>query len=780
VLHRVSSIVAIICLLLSSGLAQGGFIPSNPAIPIAVDTANFNQDGMLAIFGSLRFGGDVGLPVGAGDINGDGRADVIYCAMYGSAGPGNRSNNGQVYFLLSDGRDSGFVDTSLNPPNLFSLTGADSGDLLGTSVSGNGDVNGDGVRDVVIGASADDGPSNSRFNSGAAYVVFGSTTFNLRADLNTLDGNPPPGVVAIYGPQERGRLGIWIDAGDIDGDGFADIVAGADQLNTAWGDHVGGAYIVFGSAQLPPVIDLASPPAGVRMARVLGANNEDHWGAALHLGDIDNDGIGDLVIGGSIFRDSGSYVSPNDQESGHNDFGASFGGRRNRAGEVYVIYGASEWPAQIDLRTPPANSTRVIGANVRDLLGSQIHSGDLNGDGRTELIIGALQAIAPDNRGRTGAVYIIYGSPLVEGALIDLAALPMQSIAVTTIYGERNLDCGGDSVRSFDINNDGMWDLFIGSPEHTITPPVTGEEREDAGDTKFLFGRPGLLPDVIKLYEPPPPGVPIFRLAGAHGQDQGVDGGDEFSYRLAGGDVDGDGFVDYIANAMHGDGLNNRFTNAGNVYVFSGKKLSARLGMLDDDPEPPPSLTSAALSLNGQAVQQAPVGQSGLRVTVNGTGFRADTEITINDTPVTSRPPEGNPGSTTQRIVELDENVSVRGSAGPLVVRARHTAPSSGFSNAVTAGTLVGPRIDAIRPKRKGSGLLLLRIDGTNLPAGGGVVVLDANGQQVPLKSGRVNSATSATAKIRASVAPPAGAVLRVRVTGAGGIQTNEVATTLP
>jgi hypothetical protein len=768
--------------LLSSSLAQSDLFPSNPAIPIVVDTANFNQDGLLAIFGSLRFGGDVGLPVGAGDINGDGRADVIFCAMYGSAGAGNRANNGQVNFLLSDGRDSGFIDTSENPPNLFSLIGADSGDLLGTSVSANGDINGDGLRDVALGASADDGPSNSRFNSGAAYVALGSQSFNLRADLNTLDGNPPPGVIAIYGPQERGRLGIWIDAGDIDGDGFADVVMGADQLNTSWGDHVGGAYIVFGASQLPSVIDLASPPAGVRVTRVFGANNEDHWGAALHLGDINDDRISDLVIGGSIFRDSGSYVSPNDQTSGHNDFGASFGGRRNRAGEVYVIYGTRQWPAQIDLRNPPDNSTRVIGANVRDLLGSQIHSGDLNGDGRTELIIGALQAIAPDNRGRTGAVYVIYGSPIVEGALIDLASLPMQSIRVTTIYGERNLDCGGDSVRSFDINNDGMWDLFIGSPEHTITPPVVaGEEREDAGDTKFIFGQPGFLPEVIKLYETPPPGVPIFRLAGAHGQDQGVDGGDEFSYRLTGGDVDGDGFFDYISNAMHGDGLSNRFTNAGNVYVFSGKKLSARLGMLPPENDPAPALSSATLSLNGQAVAEAPAGQNGLRVTVNGTGFRTDTEITINGTSVISRPPASNPGSTTQRIVDLDENdPTIRRSAGPLVVRARQTNPASPFSNAVTAGTLVGPRIDAIRPKRKGSGLLLLRLDGANFPDSAGVVVLNANDQQVPLKNARVNSSSLITVKIRASVAPPPGAVVRALVVAPFNVQSNEVAVTLP
>src|SRR5207244_10875377 len=81
--------------------AQGG------AIELAVDTANFSQDGLLVLFGGLRMQGQIGLPVAAGDINGDGRADVIFCGMYAST---DGDNNGVVNFYLSDGRDSGFVN----------------------------------------------------------------------------------------------------------------------------------------------------------------------------------------------------------------------------------------------------------------------------------------------------------------------------------------------------------------------------------------------------------------------------------------------------------------------------------------------------------------------------------------------------------------------------------------------------------------------------------------------------------------------------------------------
>src|SRR6185503_9930907 len=143
----------IVALILSLSLPLIGFraAAQGGSIELAVDTANFNQDGLLVLFGSLRMQGEVGLPVAAGDINGDGRADVMFCGMYGTTG--SRENNGVVSFYLSDGRDSGFVDAAQNPSNIFTLAGQRAGDLLGTSVSANGDVNGDGIRDVAIGAS---------------------------------------------------------------------------------------------------------------------------------------------------------------------------------------------------------------------------------------------------------------------------------------------------------------------------------------------------------------------------------------------------------------------------------------------------------------------------------------------------------------------------------------------------------------------------------------------------------------------------------------------------
>ncbi len=770
---RVGTLKTLTAFILASSLFLPQAMISSRAqlgVELAVDTADFDQDGLLVLFGGLRLQGDIGLPVGAGDLNGDSRDDVVFCGMFGSAGAGTRRNNGQINFYISDGADSGFVDQAAQPQRFSTLIGSDSGDLLGTSVSANGDVNGDGFSDVLIGVSGGDGANNTRFNSGGAVLVMGRQNFNFNIDLAGLEENPPPGVIILHGGQANGRTGIWVDLGDIDGDGFDDLVMGGDQLSRADAQHTGGGCVVFGSPDLPQVIDLAAPPPGVRMTRFIGSREEEHWGAALHIGDINDDGIKDVVLGGSIFRDSGSYVTP-DIQNGHNDRGASFDGQRGRCGEAYVLYGSRNWPAFIDLRNPPAGSTRVVGANERDLLGSQIHSADLNGDGRTELIIGALQGLAPDGRGRTGSVHIIYGSPEVQGKLIDLADPESSGLRITTIYGENNLDCAGDSVRSFDINRDGRSDLFVGSPEHTFE--LNGQEREDAGDTKLIFGSSDFLPPVVKLYDLPP-GVRVFRLAGAHGNAQGLDGGDEFSYRLTGGDVDGDGYVDYISNAMHGDGFNTRLTNAGNVYIFSGRKLSEKLGFLFPDPDPAPDLAGASLMQNGQTVGQAPAGQSGLRIMVNGAGFRNDTEILVNNQLVVSHIDGGMLAS--RRRVELDENLSIRNTVGQLVVRARNTNPPSEVSNEVAAGRLTGPEIESVRVK--GSSALKLTINGSNFLSSDQLSVLDQTGAQVPLKSSSLNSSGQFKAKIRASNAPPSGTTLRIRVLRPP-LSSNEVSVTL-
>jgi len=129
-------------------------------------------------------------------------------------------------------------------------------------------------------------------------------------------------------------------------------------------------------------------------------------------------------------------------------------------------------------------------------------------------------------------------------------------------------------------------------------------------------------------------------------------------------------------------------------------------------------------------------------------------------------------------FVELDENPTIKTSAGQLLVRARNTTPpASDLSNEVSAGRLVGPEITRVKVKRKASGALLLNTSGTNFPSDGNVVVI-ANGSQVTTQSVSFEPPDFVQVKIAAGSAPAAGTILSIRVVTSQGIQSNEVTAT--
>jgi hypothetical protein len=154
----------------------------------------------------------------AGDVNGDGFADLIIGA------PGaDPYNSGTSYVMF--GKASGFtakIDlSSLNGSNGFRLDGVSAGDFSGQSVAGAGDVNGDGFADVIVGA------ATAGVNySGASYVVFGKATgFAASIDLSTLDGSNGFRLDGVAAYDQIGRS--VATAGDVNGDGFGDLIVGA-------------------------------------------------------------------------------------------------------------------------------------------------------------------------------------------------------------------------------------------------------------------------------------------------------------------------------------------------------------------------------------------------------------------------------------------------------------------------------------------------------------------------------------------------------------------------
>jgi Poly(ADP-ribose) polymerase catalytic domain/FG-GAP repeat len=226
---------------------------------------------------------------------------------------------------------------NLNGANGFAITGIAGGDGSGASIAGAGDVNGDGVADLMIGTFA----VNSQ--AGASYVVFGHTgswasSLNL-ANLNGANGFSIPGIAEV-GSSGRSVAG----AGDVNGDGVADFIIGASTVNSQFGSQAGASYVVFGYA--------GSWAPSLNLANLNGANGFGVLGISLYgqsgysvsgAGDVNGDDIGDFIIGAPGVN-SGA--------------GASF------VGASYVVFGVSSTPMSSSIThsttVTPSRTTSVM------------------------------------------------------------------------------------------------------------------------------------------------------------------------------------------------------------------------------------------------------------------------------------------------------------------------------------------------------------------------------------------------------------------------------------
>src|SRR5262245_43678408 len=496
----------------------------------------------------------------AGDINGDGFDDLIIGALDG-AGPGNTRNAaGDSYVVF--GKASGFaaeIDLAAVAGGAggFVIHGQDAGDQSGLSVSSAGDVNGDGFDDLIIGAPSGDGPGNNRSSAGDSYVVFGRAGgFAAEIDLAAVAGGA--GGFVIHGQDATDSSGISVSsAGDVNGDGFDDLIIGADNGDGP-GDtrsNAGDSYVVFGHASsFAAEIDLAAVAAGNGGFVIHGQNAGDLSGASVSsAGDVNGDGFDDIIIGAV--------------------FGNGPGGTRTDAGASYVVFGkASGFAAEIDLAAVAAGNGGFVlhGQDVHDESGFSVSSaGDVNGDGFDDLIIGARSASGPGNtRHYAGDTYVVFGHAGAFAAAIDLATITAGTGGFV-IHGQDVLDASGWSVSSAgDVNGDGFDDLVIGAP-YGDGP---GHTRAGAGDSYVVFGHAGGFPAEIDL-------AAVAAGAGGfviHGKTGNNGQGDESGFSVsAAGDVNGDGFDDLVIGAPFGDGAGNTRAEAGDSYVLFG---SATIG----------------------------------------------------------------------------------------------------------------------------------------------------------------------------------------------------------
>ncbi|MBC7985230.1 MAG: FG-GAP repeat protein [Sphingomonadaceae bacterium] len=409
------------------------------AFPASVKLAKLNGDKGFRIDTTGTGGDHIGASVAAaGDINGDGFGDILI---------GSFSNRCYLVFGKATGFDANLELDALDGSDGFRMQG-------GNTVSGAGDVNGDGLADIVVGA-----PHS--MTSGVAYVVFGKVgVFDPSVDLSALDG---VNGFRIDGVDTGDLAGFAVAAaGDVNGDGFGDIVIGAYHGDPGGDGDAGESYVIFGKAGgFAASLDLESLN-GVNGFRIDGIDIDDESGFAVEgAGDINGDGFDDLVIG-----------APNADSGGG-----------NIAGESYVVFGrASGFAASFDLAAlDGSNGFRLEGIDPYDRSGFSVDgAGDFNGDGFDDILIGTRYADA-GAIDRAGEAYLLFGRAGGFAPVFSLASLDGSN--GIRFAGIDTSDVAGWSVSAAgDINSDGFDDILIGAPG------VDRNGNSSVGESYVIFG----------------------------------------------------------------------------------------------------------------------------------------------------------------------------------------------------------------------------------------------------------------------------------------------------
>ncbi len=537
----ISSIVAVCGLALASSdlLAQG---PLEQAFPSAIRVDELRGVTGFEIQGAVSGEASGDTVRSAGDVNNDGIDDVIV-----NTGPGEAS---YVLFGRVGGLDPQVPLADLDGENGFVLRLDGSGDL-GIQASAAGDLNGDGISDVIVG-DPESSPGGLTA-AGRAFVVFGrSGAFPAEVDVLSLDGSDG---FTLVGEAVDDRAGFDVSAaGDFNGDGIDDVAIGC--FGSRCCGAISKAFVVFGSRDGFGATFELSTLDGTDGFRVVGPDAGERLWRVATGGDVNGDGLGDLVFGNRSADPLGRLI----------------------AGSAFVLFGSDRaFGPQFDLAALDGqNGFRVDGAEQGHRVGTGIGTaGDVNGDGFDDVVIGAEGAGAFYMGFTAGRTYVVFGKDDAFEPVIDLTGFG--SPDGFRIDGASSEASSGRAVGSAgDINGDGFDDTLVGAPTtgFEIISYYPFESRSGSGETYVVFGRGDGFPDVVAAADLD--GGDGFRIEGVSESYCGS------SVSFA-GDVNGDGNDDFIIGeyAASVPGL----TGAGKSYVIYGRDLFPCSADLDGDGE---------------------------------------------------------------------------------------------------------------------------------------------------------------------------------------------------
>jgi hypothetical protein len=541
-----------------------------------IDLATLGDDVLMRVYGNLENGGSRGVPVAGGfDMDGDGHQDVAMASMLAS--PAGRSGAGEVFLIFGDGTITGSFDTAVPDARILHILGDVTSEAAGSEIWMD-DVTGDGLGDLLI-ARQNFTPDASRIGAGALTIVVGDAALRTLAEAGTpIDLRAPPALLTIataIGVAQTSRLGIWIRTGDVTGDGIADLVVGSDQEDSAAEAHHGAVYLLRGGEHLAATqtIDLAEFGSGSFALAALAAHvarvrppagaNEFHFGATVHVADLDGNGRAEVLAAATIAR-TGAAITASGAPTGsaHDRRGAP-------DGTLYIAwdenFAGANWDAlDLALDDPGVVATSINGGAANQSFGEEIAGGrDFDGDGAADLFGGDLVANADGRPPSSGLGHLLSGVDDLRDAHFDLDA-PPPNVAITTFAGAVTAEISSDTAIDGDFDGDGRADLAFASPHAW---PLG---RAQAGVVHVFHGQVGAWPAFVDLADgalPPAASLRVTQVLGAHGAVQ-FDRGDTLAYSAAAGDLDDDGKMDLIINEMLGNGT--AVDDAGTLIVVSG------------------------------------------------------------------------------------------------------------------------------------------------------------------------------------------------------------------